>query len=49
MKPKLIFFDIDGTIYDHDKHIPDSARNAVKALKEAGHHVFIASGRPRLW
>lgn len=45
MKPKLIFFDIDGTIYDHDKHIPDSARNAVTALKEAGHHVFIASGR----
>ncbi|MBT2573525.1 Cof-type HAD-IIB family hydrolase [Bacillus sp. ISL-51] len=45
MKPKLIFFDIDGTIYDHDKHIPESTRKTVAALKDAGHHVFIASGR----
>ena len=48
MKPKLIF-DIDGTIYDHDKHIPDSARNAVKALKEAYHHVLSPAEGPRLW
>lgn len=45
MDKKLIFFDIDGTIYDHDKRIPDTAKQAVSDLKAHGHHVFIASGR----
>ena len=45
MDKKLIFFDIDGTIYDHDKRIPDTAKQAVSDLKAQGHHVFIASGR----
>lgn len=45
MDKKLIFFDIDGTIYDHDKTIPASAKTAISNLKERGHHVFIATGR----
>lgn len=45
MDTKLIFLDIDGTIYDHDKNIPESTRETVAALQERGHHVFIASGR----
>lgn len=45
MDKKLIFFDIDGTIYDHDKRIPATAKQAVSDLKAHGHHVFIASGR----
>ncbi len=45
MDSKLIFFDIDGTIYDHDKNIPESTRETVAELQRQGHHVFIASGR----
>ncbi len=45
MDKKLIFFDIDGTIYDHDKQIPASTKTAIRHLKERGHHVFIATGR----
>lgn len=42
---KLIFFDIDGTLLDPDNRIPASAKQAVLALKEAGHMVALASGR----
>lgn len=45
MNKKVIFFDIDGTLYDHDKQIPESTKQAVRLLKEQGHHLFIASGR----
>ncbi|MGN9865728.1 Cof-type HAD-IIB family hydrolase [Bacillus swezeyi] len=45
MDKKLLFFDIDGTIYDHNKQIPASAKQAISDLKAYGHHVFIASGR----
>ncbi|MFE5472305.1 Cof-type HAD-IIB family hydrolase [Bacillus safensis] len=45
MNKKVIFFDIDGTLYDHDKKIPESTKRAVHLLKEKGHHLFIASGR----
>ncbi|CAM5230735.1 hypothetical protein BSAF29S_04694 [Bacillus safensis subsp. safensis] len=45
MNKKVIFFDIDGTLYDHDKNIPESTKRAVHLLKEKGHHLFIASGR----
>lgn len=42
---KLSFFDIDGTLLDHDKKIPQSTRDAVKQLQEKGVHVAIATGR----
>ncbi|MDA1475704.1 Cof-type HAD-IIB family hydrolase [Bacillus changyiensis] len=45
MNKKIIFFDIDGTIYDHDKQIPKSTKKTIQNLKEYGHHLFIASGR----
>ncbi|MCM3149585.1 Cof-type HAD-IIB family hydrolase [Bacillus sp. FSL W8-1143] len=45
MNKKVIFFDIDGTLYDHDKKIPESTKRSVRLLKEKGHHLFIASGR----
>lgn len=34
MNKKVIFFDIDGTLYDHDKKIPESTKRAVHLLKE---------------
>ncbi|WP_379127426.1 Cof-type HAD-IIB family hydrolase [Paenibacillus sp. sgz500958] len=44
-KRSVIFFDIDGTLLNHDKKLPDSAKQAVFKLKELGHEVAIATGR----
>ena len=35
---KIVFFDIDGTLYEFDKGIPDSAVEGLKRLKENGHN-----------
>jgi len=45
MDKKLIFFDIDGTLLDHEKHLPKSTEEAIDKLKQAGHYVAIATGR----
>jgi Cof subfamily protein (haloacid dehalogenase superfamily) len=42
---KICFFDIDGTLYNSDKKLPDSAKNAVFAARENGHEIIIATGR----
>ncbi len=41
----IIFFDIDGTLLDSRKQLPQSAKEAVFRLKEKGHMVAIATGR----
>jgi len=47
MKKKLILMDLDGTIIDHSiNDIRESTKKAVQLLKEAGHTVAIATGRP---
>lgn len=33
----MIMFDIDGTLLDHEKKLPVSAKEAIKSLKEVGH------------
>ena len=44
---KYVFFDIDGTFYDHvTNHILPSSIQAVKELKEKGYKVALCSGRP---
>ncbi|MFC0270804.1 Cof-type HAD-IIB family hydrolase [Metabacillus herbersteinensis] len=45
MNGKVIFFDIDGTLLDHNKQIPNSTRTVIQQLKDEGHHVAIATGR----
>ncbi|SER97703.1 hypothetical protein SAMN04487944_11448 [Gracilibacillus ureilyticus] len=45
MDKKVVFLDIDGTILDHGKKIPESAKEAVAKLKENGVIVAIATGR----
>lgn len=45
MTKKTIFFDIDGTIYDEDKNVPASTREAIAELQRRGHNVAIATGR----
>lgn len=44
---KLVFFDIDGTLYpDHSSGMPNSAKRALNKLKKNGHKIFICTGRP---
>lgn len=46
---KAVFFDIDGTLLSHKNcHVPESAKAAIKLLKERGIMPFIATGRHKL-
>ncbi|MBT2687851.1 Cof-type HAD-IIB family hydrolase [Bacillus sp. ISL-47] len=42
---KIVFFDIDGTLLDFDKKLPDSTKEAIEQLKKNGTFVAIATGR----
>jgi Cof subfamily protein (haloacid dehalogenase superfamily) len=43
---KILFFDIDGTLYDFkNDSVPVNTRKALKQLKEDGHILVIATGR----
>ncbi len=44
----LLFFDIDGTLWDRHCVIPESTKMALQLLKQKGHKIFLCSGRPRL-
>lgn len=46
MKPKMIFFDIDGTLLDEQTQtVPDSARRALRMAQEKGNLLFVNTGR----
>lgn len=45
MNQKVIFFDIDGTLFDLQHGVIDSTRRALRRLKRAGHLAFICTGR----
>ena len=47
MSRKIVFFDIDGTLWDFHMRIPESTREAIKRLRGAGNLAFINSGRTR--
>ena len=48
MQRKMLFFDIDGTILTEGTPItPDSAVEAIRAARKAGHYTFINTGRTR--
>lgn len=42
---KILFFDVDGTLYDSEKKLPDSARKALFQARENGYEIAIATGR----
>ena len=44
---KLLFFDVDGTIWDYNNYIPESTVEAIARAKQNGHLCFINSGRSR--
>ncbi|MCR5397458.1 MAG: Cof-type HAD-IIB family hydrolase [Lachnospiraceae bacterium] len=44
---KIVFFDIDGTLWDENNRIPQSTKEAIKKLRENGHLAFINTGRSR--
>lgn len=44
--PRLFVFDVDGTLLGSDLEILESTRQAVRELRDAGHHVALASARP---
>lgn len=45
MNDKIVFFDIDGTLLDEEKKVPNSTKEAIVQLQEKGVHVAIATGR----
>lgn len=44
---KAVFFDIDGTLWNHKYEILQSTREGIAKLRENGHLAFICSGRSR--
>ena len=45
-KKAALFFDIDGTLIDdRTNELPESAAEAVKRARAAGHLIFINTGR----
>ena len=47
LEMKLLFFDIDGTIWDWKNMIPESTKRAVKRARKKGYLAFLNSGRSR--
>ncbi|WP_313131459.1 Cof-type HAD-IIB family hydrolase [Anaerocolumna sp.] len=47
MNKKIVFFDIDGTLYLPDIGVPDSAKEAIGQLLDNGHIPIICTGRTR--
>lgn len=45
MHEKIVFFDIDGTLVDDEKHISSSTKKAIETLKKNDVYVVIATGR----
>nr|WP_106783938.1 Cof-type HAD-IIB family hydrolase [Lysinibacillus timonensis] len=42
---KILFFDIDGTLYNSKKEIPKSSKEAITKARNNGYEVAIATGR----
>jgi Cof subfamily protein (haloacid dehalogenase superfamily) len=42
---KIVFFDIDGTLLDHEKKLPENTKKAIQLLKQSGVYTAIATGR----
>ncbi|TSI04169.1 Cof-type HAD-IIB family hydrolase [Lysinibacillus sp. BW-2-10] len=45
MKNSILFFDVDGTLYNSEKKIPPRAKEALKQARLNGYEIAIATGR----
>ena len=43
----ILFFDIDGTLWDYKNYIPESTKEGIRRAKKNGHKCFINTGRSR--
>ncbi len=43
---KALFLDLDGTLLDDAKGIPEKNREAIETMLQKGHSVIITTGRP---
>lgn len=41
----ILFFDVDGTLYNTRKEIPNSAKEAIERARQNGYEIAIATGR----
>lgn len=44
---KIVFFDIDGTIYQYGKSVPQDTKAAIQELRRRGHYAVLCTGRTR--
>lgn len=44
---KVVFLDVDGTITTYENKIPQSAHDAIRAARHAGHTVLMCTGRSK--
>jgi HAD superfamily hydrolase (TIGR01484 family) len=42
---KILFFDVDGTLYNSDKQLPHATKEAIAKARNNGHEIAIATGR----
>ena len=47
MNKSIVFFDIDGTIWDYKQKIPDSTIKGIRTLRKNGHYAFLCTGRTK--
>lgn len=47
IRPRLVVFDVDGTLIDHDGKCSERTKSALVHLREGGVHTAIATGRAR--
>lgn len=45
---KAVFFDIDGTLFEQGKKVPESTVRAIEKIRQNGHLAFVCSGRSRI-
>ena len=45
---KIVFFDLDGTLMDHNKMISESTKQSLTALRDKGIYTVICTGRAPL-
>jgi len=45
---KIVFFDIDGTLYEYGTPILESTKEAIVKLRKNGHKAFICTGRSKI-